>query len=310
MTEPSRAAAPILRSTHVPRSPEDAFRIFTEEIGAWWPLPTHGVFGAESGGLVFRDDALVEIALDGREATWGTVTTWEPPTRLAFTWHPGRDADEASIVDLTFDADDHGCRVVLEHHGWEAFGEFARARRRPYVGPGAWGSVLDHYADCADPAADRAELDDLRTAQERFIATAAEAGEGEDADGGWNADEVIAHVSLNDAAMIAVAQALVHGHDVRFENNTCQDRHVLGRWIDAAGSRDELVRRCAAMGTAARAAFARLSPEQRSAEVHCRLSHDGEIVLDAPRPWQAIALHAQSDMHLPAHVAQLEALPD
>lgn len=40
-------------------------------------------------------------------------------------------------------------RVVIEHRGWEAFGDAGFASRRSYVGPRAWGSVIDHFADLA-----------------------------------------------------------------------------------------------------------------------------------------------------------------
>jgi len=33
--------APIVKSVDVRRSAADAFRIFTEEVTAWWPMKTH-----------------------------------------------------------------------------------------------------------------------------------------------------------------------------------------------------------------------------------------------------------------------------
>ena len=81
--------APVIRAAWVQRTPSDAFAIFTDEIGAWWPLPTHGLFGSDAGGLGFRDGLLIEHATDGRETTWGEIPAWnEPvcwPTLLVFS---------------------------------------------------------------------------------------------------------------------------------------------------------------------------------------------------------------------------------
>ena len=59
------------------------------------------------------------------------------------------------------------------------------------------------------------------------------------------------------------------------------------------------------MATQAMAAVARLSVDQRTREVHCRLRHNGELMVDGPRPWGSVALDTQSEMHLPAHIEQL-----
>ena len=36
----------------VERSRDDAFRIFTEELGAWWPVETHSINGADVEAFV------------------------------------------------------------------------------------------------------------------------------------------------------------------------------------------------------------------------------------------------------------------
>ena len=105
---------------------------------------------------------------------------WEPPHRLVLTWHPGRDADDSSEVEVRFAAaDGGGTRVELEHRGWERFGEDAVARRRAYVGPGAWGHVLDHYADGAEPRPGAADVTALVAAYDAFFAEALRGGFGD-----------------------------------------------------------------------------------------------------------------------------------
>jgi len=300
--------APVLRSVWVPQDPADAFDLFTNDIGAWWPLPTHGMFGERSGGLGFVNDELREIATDGTETVWGSVLEWTPPSKLVITWHPGREADDHSEVEVRFESANPGTNVVLEHRGWEHFGSEAMRRRRPYVGPGAWGSVLEHFADVCEPRLDGADLTPLIDAYEAFFAEAELGGFGQPTDNGWNAEQTIAHVALNDLAIVAVSHGLIHGRQVRFDNIECHAPEALSRWIADATSRGGVVE--AGRQTAARVVrvLARLNEEQRETEVHCRLQHHGETMVDEPRPWGTIAIEAQSGMHLPAHIEQLRNL--
>lgn len=304
----SRTPPPVVRSATVACGPDEAFRIFTDEIGAWWPLPTHGVFGADGGGVVFRDGRLVELACDGREAVWGEVEEWEPPHRLAIAWHPGRTADEASLVEVTFVSVDDGTQVVIEHHGWETFGADAAARRRGYVGPNAWGYVLDHYADGATAQVEPAELGALADAYEAFFAEYEVGGFGPAAPGEWDADRVLAHVALNDAAMLAVGHALVHGAERRFENVVSQDPGVLTSWVESAGGPGEMLARARQAAGQFVAGLARLSSDQLATPVSCRLLHDGEVAFEDARPWAEVAIGIQSAGHLPAHTQQLRDL--
>lgn len=89
---------PVRREVVVPVGAERAFELFTDQIGAWWPIgERYSVFGA-GATVSFRDGALIEVAPDGREAVWGEVLDWQPPNRLRITWHPGRDATAAKVV--------------------------------------------------------------------------------------------------------------------------------------------------------------------------------------------------------------------
>lgn len=299
---------PVVRSATVACGPDDAFRIFTDEIGAWWPLPTHGLFGDRAGGVVFRDGHLVELAQDGAERVWGRVEVWEPPARLSIAWHPGRGPDDASLVEVTFVESGDMTQVVIEHHGWERFGDDAAAQRRGYVGPNAWGYVLDHFGDGVAPQVDAPDLGALGLAYGAFFSEFETGGFGPPREGHWTAEEVIAHVALNDAAMLGVCQALVHGRELRFENEVCHDPESLHRWIDAAGSPAGMVERARQASRQLMAAVARLSTEQRATPVHCRLLHEGTVVLDDPRPWGVVAIEIQAAHHLPAHVTQLQEL--
>jgi len=46
---------------------------------------------AKRGGRIY------EKVSDGTEHDWGNILIREPPSRLAFTWHPGRDEAVSSL---------------------------------------------------------------------------------------------------------------------------------------------------------------------------------------------------------------------
>ena len=134
---------PIRRAVIVDTTLANAFAVFTEQFGSWWPIDNFSVFGA--GGTVAIDAGeIVEVSASGEKANWGSVTEWVPPHRLAFTWHPGHPADrQSSQVEVSFtDLDDHTL-VVLEHSGWEVFDDPAGARAN--YGKG-WPTVIAAYA--------------------------------------------------------------------------------------------------------------------------------------------------------------------
>jgi hypothetical protein len=306
---------PVIRAAEVPIGPEQAFTIFTDEIGAWWPYHTHGVFADRAGGVRFRDGCLVELAIDGDEVTWAEVTSWEPPKGFVLDWHPGRPSDgPASRVEVSFEPLDGGAatKVEIRHDRWEAFGEDGMSVRRSYAGPSAWGSLLDHFSDCVEPQVDQVSLTGLAEAYDQFFTEALDglsaAAYGPPEEGHWTAEQVVAHVALNDLAMVSVAQKLIHGNEPLFENQTCQVPANLQRVTDRHPDPADLVafgRSCAAQ---AMAAVSRLNADQQATMVHCRLEHEGNQVLDEPRPWAVLAVEVQSGMHLPAHIGQLRDL--
>ncbi|HVE97834.1 MAG TPA: SRPBCC domain-containing protein [Mycobacteriales bacterium] len=146
------AIAPVRRSVTVVSDPGTAFRVFTEEMAAWWPLLTHSVGGADAVGVTVEPRVggrVVERLRSGAEETWGTVTEWSPPTRLGLTWHPGRAPSEETRVVVTFSAVGAETLVELEHTGWESRADGAAIQRNYDEG---WVLVLGAFATRAGAA--------------------------------------------------------------------------------------------------------------------------------------------------------------
>ena len=146
---PAALTEPLVKGVLVPLPPARAFELFTDGISSWWPLGTHSVGRAEAVSV--RVDGtvggeIVETMSDGRTTVWGTVTAWEPPDLVAFTWHPGGDPVRATQVSVTFTQVSDGTRVELTHTGWEVL-EHGIAMRENY--DGGWELVLGHYTSLA-----------------------------------------------------------------------------------------------------------------------------------------------------------------
>ena len=148
MTEIEKMLPPVRKAIRVGWKPEEAFRRFTSGIAGWWPLRSHSVGGDRTETVVFEERVggrIYERSTTGEESTWGTVAAWEPPHRVAFTWHPGRDPNKPSDIEVRFFPDGTGSRLELVHGGWESFGPIAGKARRGYaIG---WAYVLRIWAD-------------------------------------------------------------------------------------------------------------------------------------------------------------------
>ncbi|MFT4228162.1 SRPBCC domain-containing protein [Micropruina sp.] len=147
---------PLRRQVLVACDQATAYRVFLGEIGAWWPLDTHGCFGA-GGNLALTDGRIVETGPAGDVAVWGTVLAEDEPRTVTFSWHPGRDADAATRVTVAFTptGNPDATLVTLEHTGWEAYGD-PEAARDEYAG--GWVTVLGSFTDVLTAADDSADL--------------------------------------------------------------------------------------------------------------------------------------------------------
>jgi Activator of Hsp90 ATPase homolog 1-like protein len=146
MTGTQTSIEPVHRSVTVDRGVEDAFRVFTEELGNWWPVETHSIAKTAVETVVMEGQVggrLYERTTGGEENGWGRMLVWEPPRRVAFEWHITGVPTE---VEVCFSPQGSGTRVDLEHRGFERL-EDGAARRESYSN--GWVTVLERYAAAA-----------------------------------------------------------------------------------------------------------------------------------------------------------------
>jgi uncharacterized glyoxalase superfamily protein PhnB len=133
----------VTASIEVGVDPEAAFRIFTEEINAWWVRgPINFYDGARAAEIQFEPGVggrFLEVydAVAGDALEVGRITVWEPGRRLVY-----RSSLDDTEVDIKFEATSGGTRLMLEQR----------------LVPGGvtahflsgWENVLGWFADRAD----------------------------------------------------------------------------------------------------------------------------------------------------------------
>jgi uncharacterized protein YndB with AHSA1/START domain len=146
-------AAPRVSVT-VPAPPAEAFRIYTERQIEWQPPEHLTVKDPQSVSMEPRvGGRFYERGADGTEIVRGTITVWEPPSRLALTWRigpgwrPAPDDENASVIEVEFSPVGPGStEVVFTYTHLERHGEMAPVLRAAVANPGP-GSAVERYAE-------------------------------------------------------------------------------------------------------------------------------------------------------------------
>jgi len=123
--------------------PAVAFRVFTEEIDQWWRRGLkYRVAGGNRGFIHLepRPGGRLYESFETRGTTrvfeTGTVTVWEPPSRLAFEWRAANFAPgERTLVEVHFAPSPSGTLVTVTHRGWASLRPDHPARHGQDVGP-------------------------------------------------------------------------------------------------------------------------------------------------------------------------------
>jgi uncharacterized protein YndB with AHSA1/START domain len=145
---------------HVAAPQAIAWRVFTEQLGAWWPLAHYKI------GKVAAVDAILEPRVggrwyergdDGSTCEWGSVLVWEPTSRLVLSWDITADwqydPELKTEVEVRFIVEsDSRTRVELEHRKLDRYGVRRDEMRRIFDSEGDWGKLLESMGRVAEAA--------------------------------------------------------------------------------------------------------------------------------------------------------------
>ncbi len=153
----NEAPAPVQAWVVVALPLDDAFDLFAQGIGRWWPRAyAHGGDGfvtmtieAVPGGRWF------ERNLEGQEWDWGEVRDFDPSRRIVVSLavNPLRLSEppgHTSEVEFRFEpAGRMRTRVVVVHHDFAAQDEDAERLREALASRQGWSFILAAYAGAA-----------------------------------------------------------------------------------------------------------------------------------------------------------------
>jgi uncharacterized protein YndB with AHSA1/START domain len=156
MTAPQVLETSVRTSITVEAPIEQAFNVFTEGIGSWWP-ETHHLIEGELAEMVFDPFVggnVYDRGVDGSECRWARVLAYEPPSRVVISWdiNPSwqieTDHSKTSEVEVRFIAEGPDrTRVELEHRNLDRHGDGWEQMRDAVGSPGGWS--LDRFAEVA-----------------------------------------------------------------------------------------------------------------------------------------------------------------
>ena len=135
---------------------EQAFEVFTDGIGTWFPTEynllevdiAERVFEPRVGGHIY------DRGTDGTECHWARVLAYEPPNRVVFSWDISpqwqieTDHDKTSEVDVRFVAEGpERTRVELEHRKLDRHGAGWESERDGVDSEDGWPLYLNRFAE-------------------------------------------------------------------------------------------------------------------------------------------------------------------
>ncbi|MBX6750158.1 MAG: SRPBCC domain-containing protein [Micromonosporaceae bacterium] len=140
----------VRQSIFVELPADEAFRLFTDGIGQWWPLDEGFSYGGNRARDIFLEARVggrfYERFVDGDELQVGTVVSCTPPHTIVFTWRSPDWAAETE-VEVTFTPATGGTTVELVHRGFERLGPDGPTMARRWAN--GWPRVIAAFADGA-----------------------------------------------------------------------------------------------------------------------------------------------------------------
>jgi hypothetical protein len=126
--------------------------------------------------------------------------------------------------------------------------------------------------------------------------------------GEWNADQILAHVSIENAATIAAVSTIASGTNTTYDNRIALDTWTIGRLIALAGGNTGLRDRIRVQaGALCALGGPMLSDSELNTPVPTRLLSNQTVLVDQPMPLRDL-ITGLADTELPRHTRQLLAL--
>ena len=126
--------------------------------------------------------------------------------------------------------------------------------------------------------------------------------------GEWNADQILAHVAIINAATIAAVSAITSGANTTYDNRIALDTWTIGRVIALAGGNAGLRDRIRLQGdTLCALGGPMLSEAELDTLVPTLLLSNDTVLVDQPMPLRDLIM-GLAEVELPGHMEQLLAL--
>lgn len=126
--------------------------------------------------------------------------------------------------------------------------------------------------------------------------------------GEWNADQILAHITLVNAITITAVSTITSGANTTYDNRIAADTWTIERAIALSGGNAGLRNRIQSQGDALCVlAGPMLSDAELDSLVPTRLTSNGTVMVDQPLPLRDL-ITGLVDGELPGHTTQLLAL--
>jgi uncharacterized protein YndB with AHSA1/START domain len=161
MTEQTISRGTDVNAVHkvvsVQAPPAVAWRVFTEQMGTWWPLANYKIGKAKAVDAVIEPHVggrWYERGDDGSTCDWGRVLSWDPYERLVLSWEISADWQHdphlKTEVEIRFIAQgEDGTLVELEHQHLERYGARREQMRGIFDSEAGWSGLLASFARLA-----------------------------------------------------------------------------------------------------------------------------------------------------------------
>ncbi|HEY0698991.1 MAG TPA: maleylpyruvate isomerase N-terminal domain-containing protein [Micromonospora sp.] len=151
------------------------------------------------------------------------------------------------------------------------------------------------------------ETTGLRQAYDVFLDELARGGFGSPPDGEWTAEQVVAHLVINDELMAQATEAVAAGSPHAFYNHDAIHGPQLDALVADAGDLAGLAERLRRSSAALCHRVEQITPTAADTPVSTHIRDGDQIRVDQSLPWARV-IDSQQRLHLPAHTEQLRAL--